>query len=198
MNGIPIVLMTCVGAALIGCEATPKKPVKFPEGTIRLRYESAESYSTCMVASVAMVGNHLLGKQRFSESAIRTALKRHGRDETLVADLKAFLADEGLHLVVLQGRLDGKPPLQLGYWVKSRGYPAICIINRDPDGDPGFNHAVVVIGISENPEDGLADTIHYFDPATVEPLHSDPADEFDTIWGRCQRAMMIVVAPPTD
>jgi hypothetical protein len=55
-----------------------------------------------------------------------------------------------------------------------------------------------VIGISENPEDGSADTIHYFDPSTADALHSDPAEVFDVIWGACQRAMLIVVAPPTD
>jgi hypothetical protein len=187
--------------ALAGCESTEKEkrqPAKYPQDTLRVRYESAESYSTCLVASISMSANYVLGKREFSEESIRTALKSTGRDETLVADLKAYLAEQGLHLITLTGRIDGKPPVRLGYWVQSRGYPVICIINRDPESDPGFNHAVVVIGISANPEDGAADKIHYFDPSAPQPLQSDPVARFQTFWGRCDRAMMIVVAPPSD
>ena len=55
------------------------------------------------------------------------------------------------------------------------------------------------IGIcrSENPECSAADNkVHYFDPASeAEPLRSVAAPAFEADWGRCDRAMLIVVTP---
>ena len=182
--------------ALVGC-TTPGRTAKYPEGALRVRYEEATTYSTCLVASVAMAGNYLLGQRRFTEDRIRNDLKRTGRDETRVGDLKAYLADtkERLYLVVLTGQLNDDPPTGLGYWLKQRGYPVICVINRDPE-DPAFNHAVVVIGISPNSKGGSTDIIHYLDPSSVEPLHATDAAAFEQLWARCSHAMMVVAASP--
>jgi hypothetical protein len=120
-----------------------------------------------------------------------------GLDHTRVGDLKAFLQKRGLELIVLKGELGRKPPTGLSYWSQTRRYPVICVVNRDQNGDPGFNHAVVVIGITENPEADQADMIHYFDPsAPAKPLLSIPAPLFEIQWTQGQRAMMIVVSPP--
>lgn len=176
-----------------GCES-PNRIAKYPEGALRVRYEEASTYSACLVASVVMAANYLAGERRFSENGIRGDLQRAGLDESRVGDLKTYLAGQGLHLVTLAGSLDGKPPLSLKYWLLRRGYPVICVINRNPV-DPNFNHAVVLIGISATEDIESADRIHYLDPSSAEPLHTDDAVTFEVIWARGQHAMMVVVVP---
>lgn len=176
-----------------------RQPVRYPEGTLQVRYESAPDHSTCLVACVAMAANYLVGYHKYDVEAIRSTLKDTGRDETLVGDLKGYLQDQGLYLVCLrQGQADGKPPTGLKYWLKNRGYPVICVINRDTNGDPGFNHAVLVIGISGNPDDPSTDIVHYFDPSTNKPIWWEPVPVFEVLWDRCDRTMMLVVAPSKD
>ena len=178
----------------------PSRIAKYPDGTLRVRYEQATTHSTCLVAGVAMACNYLLGESRFTEQRIRGDLKRSGGDETRVSDLKAYLAKtpEKLWMLTLTGGLNDQPPAGLGYWLNRRGYPAICVINRDPGGDSGFNHAVVVIGFCANPKGESADImVHYLDPSSVEPLHSAKAGVFEGLWARGGHAMILVVAPPT-
>ena len=182
--------------ALIGCE-TPNRIAKYPEGSLRVRYEEASTYSSCLVASVVMAANYVTGERRFSENGIREDVRRAGLDESRVGDLKTYLAGEGLHLVTLAGSLDGKPPTSLRYWLLRRGYPVICVINRDPV-DPNFNHAVVLIGISTTGDVESADRIHYLDPSSVDRLHADDAATFEALWARGQHAMMVVISPPPD
>jgi len=191
-----VIRVTLIGipAALFGCE-TPNRIARYPEGSLRVRYEEATTHSSCLVASVAMAANYMVGEWRFSENVIREDLQRAGLDESRVGDLKTYLAGKGLHLVTLAGSLDGKPPASLRYWLLKRGYPVICIINRDPV-DPNFNHAVVLIGISTTGDIESTDRIHYLDPSSVDPLHADDAATFETIWARGQYAMMVVVSPP--
>ena len=187
-----------LAAGLAGC-SKPHRTARYPNGALRVRYEEATTYSTCLVASVAMASNYLLGQHRFTKDRIRSDLKRTGRDETRVGDLKAYLAEtkERLYLVTLTGQLNDEAPTGLGYWLEQRGYPVICVINLDPD-DPAFNHAVVVIGISPNSNGGSADIIHYLDPSSAEPLHSTDEAAFEQLWARCNHAMMIVAAPPAE
>ncbi len=182
--------------ALIGCDG-PRRTEQYPPGALPVRYEAATTHSTCLVAGVAMAANYLLGQPKFTEKRIREELRQSGRDETLVADLKGYLEEKGLYLLTLSGQLNSKPPTDLAWWVEKRGYPAICVINRDP-ADPAFNHAVVVIGISRKPGGDSVDMIHYFDPSTRQRLYSSEAAAFEVLWARGQRAMMIVVAPPPD
>jgi hypothetical protein len=179
---------------LWGCEQ-PNRVIRYPDGALQVRYEAATSYSSCLVASVAMAANYLVGERRFSEPDMRQELSRAGLDETQVRDMKLYLDSRGLHLVALSGQLDEKPPTGLGFWLNQRGYPVICVINPHSD-DPAFNHAVVVIGFSRQGGAEIADRIHYFDPSLTEPLHSCEAAEFDAYWGRGGHTMMIVVAPP--
>jgi len=178
-----------------GCAAPPRKVVSHPPGTLRVVYEQSTVHSSCLVASAVMAANYLLDRRVLTEEGVRQELAARGRDETRVADIRAFLAEQGLHLVVLQGRLDGEPPAGLEYWLKNRGYPVICVINRQP-GDPAFNHAVVVIGISSNPQKPGVDIIHYLDPSSAEPLHSVERPVFQILWGAGDCAMMVVVRPP--
>lgn len=186
-----------------GCDQSQRRLVTYPRGTLPIHYEAASVPTACLVAGVAMAANYLVGERKFTEPQIRAALARQNLDEKKVADLKTFLETQGLELVVLAGRMDGEPPLGLRYWLLSRGYPVICVINRqgaDPDVsrpvDPQFNHAVVVTGFSANPADPAADILYYLDPSTADPLQSVGLAEFDAMWARCDRAMMLVVQPP--
>lgn len=183
-------------ASISGCEA-PKPIHTFPAGTLPVRYEPATTHSTCLVASVAMAANYLLGERRFSEKQLRTELEQAGKDETLTRDLKDFLETKGLYLIALTGQIDGKPPMSMSYWVVKRGYPTICVINREA-GQHAFNHAVVVIGISPKSAEQSADTIHYLDPGTKEPLQSCNAADFETLWSAGGYSMLLVVAPPPE
>jgi hypothetical protein len=188
------VLLAGLGLAATGCEQ-PRQSAKYPEDTLQVRYEASTAYSGCLIACVAMAANYLLDKQEFSETGIRQVMRQARLDETRIADVRNFLSGKGLHLVTLSGGLDGKPPGSLGYWVRERGYPAICVINRQV-GEPGFNHAVVVIGISGTGPVDSADTIHYLDPSSPKQLHSEEAGVFEANWSRGQNAMLIVVHPP--
>lgn len=178
-----------------GCQEPARKIVTHPEGTLRVPYEVASAPSSCLVASVTMAANYLEGQRRFKEPAVRVALKQQKLDETKVTDLRTYLTGQGLDLIAVSGELDGKPPLGLKFWSVTKGYPVICVINQH-EGDPQFNHAVVVTGFSANADKPLADIVYYLDPATRDPLQSVGLWEFDTWWGRCGRAMMVVVKPP--
>jgi hypothetical protein len=182
--------------ALFGCDQ-PRPAVTFPPNTLPVRYEPATSHTTCLVAAVAMAGNYLIGDRRMTEKSIREDMKAAGRDETKIEDIRTFLQDKGLYLLTLSGQLDGKPPSSLRYWLVERGYPVICVINRNGD-DPAFNHAVVVTGIEHTDPEVSADKIVYLDPSVGQVLHTDDEKAFDVLWQRGERAMLIVVAPPRD
>lgn len=191
------ILLLLLAICLPGCQQ-PKRSFRLPPGCLPVRYEAATTYSSCLVASVAMAANYVLNDRKFSEGQIRSDLKRLGYDETRVGDLQAYLRGEpgGLHLVALAGELDDNPPIGLKYWLEQRGYPVICVINRDPRSDPAFNHAVVVIGICTNPNGCSADIIHYLDPSSAAQLHSATADEFEVLWASGEHAMMVVCQKP--
>lgn len=188
-----LAVLIVITAASTGCES-PHRIAKYPDGSLQVRYEEATTHSSCLVASVAMAANYVVGERRFSENGIREDLKRAGWDESRVGDLKTYLTEQGLHLVTLAGSLDGNPPVSLKYWLLRRGYPVICVINRDPV-DPNFNHAVVLIGISTTGDIESTDRIHYLDPSSADPLHADDAVKFEAAWARGQYAMMVVVVP---
>jgi len=177
-----------------GCQE-PQRVAQYPEDTLQVRYESSSKYSGCLIACVAMAANYLLDKTAFSEASIHGDLLVSGLDESRIGDVRKYLAQKGLHLITLSGRLDGKPPASLKYWLNDRGYPVICVINRQPS-DPAHNHAVVVIGISKMASVESADRIHYLDPSSPLQLHSEEFATFETNWARGQHAMMIVVQPP--
>ncbi len=187
-------LLTAVCVA--GCQVE-RPPVTYPPGTLPVRLEPSTSHRTCLVACAAMAANYLLGERRFTESSIREELRLSGRDETGIDDLKAYLAEKGLHLVSLAGRIDGKPPTALRYWLAERGYPVICIINRE-GANPAFNHAVVVTGIQAKSGESPTDIITCLDPSLPQAVQNVSAAEFDILWERGQHAMMIVVAPPVE
>jgi hypothetical protein len=147
------------------------------------------------VAAVVMASNYVLGERRLTENLVRDELRRSGRDETAIEDLKDFLPSKGLHMVTLAGTIDGKPPTSLRYWVMQRGYPVICIINREGE-DPAFNHAVVVTGIQAKPGESPTDIITCLDPSLPQAIDNVSAAEFGILWERGLHAMMIVVAPP--
>jgi hypothetical protein len=178
-----------------GCEGPPEPIKTHPPNALRVMYEEATSHRTCLVASVAMAANYLLDERQFTEQNLVEALHKTGRDETSIRDMKAHLLEQGLHLLALKGTLDAEPPTGLGYWLSRRGYPVICVINREND-SPGYNHAVVVIGISSNPDEPGTDMIQYLDPGWGLPLHVAAEQEFDRLWRRGDYAMMVVVQPP--
>jgi hypothetical protein len=169
--------------------------MKYPAGALKVGYEDATEPSSCLVASVAMAANYLLGEREFSEALMLKEFKHMGRDETSISDIKEYMVEKGLYMFNLAGELDTVPPISLRYWLEKRGYPVICIISEHPGG-PEFNHAVVVIGICANPKRGSVDSIHYFDPSSFEALTSMDAKNFEKLWDRGGRAMLIVVKPP--
>lgn len=183
--------------AAVGCE-TPAKTVRYPEGALPVRYESSATASGCLAASIAMASNYLLGNTRYTEASLIRDMRAARLDESSIGDVKTFLEKQGLYVITLSGQLGGKPPGRIEYWLKERGYPVICVVNRDPQGDSAFNHAVVVIGISPKSDEKSADIIQYLDPSAREPLQSADAVAFDVLWTRGQHAMMIVVAPPPE
>ncbi|MBI4578173.1 MAG: hypothetical protein HY718_00630 [Planctomycetes bacterium] len=180
-----------------GCEAPQRQPASYPANTLPVHYEEATAPTSCLVASVTMAANYLVGKRQFTEPDIRTAMQDGGLDETSISDVRSYLEGRGLYLLTLAGRTDDKPPLGLLFWLERRGYPVICVINRQGD-DPGFNHAVVVTGFSRNVDSPSADIVYYLDPAAREPLQSLSLSEFEAAWERGERAMMLVVAPPSE
>jgi len=186
-----VLILTLI--VLAGCQSPSKIP-KYPSGALRVQYEDANSYTTCLVASVAMASNYLIGERKFTVTSIVDDLGRKAREETSISDLKDYLDENGLYMVTLSGKLDANPPTGLEYWVKKRGYPVICVINNRPK-NPAFRHAILVIGISPNPKGGSADIIYYFDPSSVEALHHMDADEFERQWAPSEHAMMIVTKP---
>jgi hypothetical protein len=178
-----------------GCEAPRPKFTTHPPGTLPVHYEEASTPTSCLVASAVMAANYLLGQPRFTEPGVRKAMKEQRLDETQVTEMQTFLVGQGLDLIALSGRLDGKPTLGLRFWVERKGYPVICIINRLGE-EPKFNHAVVVTGFSEGAGSPPADIVYYLDPSTREPLQSVPATEFEKYWHRGNNTMLLVVAPP--
>ncbi len=182
---------------LAGCQGPQRKFVTYPPGTLAVPYETASGPTACLVASVSMAANYLVDKHEFAEPAVRAEMKAQGLQENSVADVKKYLEERGLYLVTLTGEADGRPPLGLGFWLERRGYPVICIINEH-GADQKFNHAVVVTGISKNSADPPADIVYYLDPAAAEPLQSSELTQFEAAWELGKRAMMIVVAPPTE
>ena len=178
-----------------GCEAPKRKFTTYPPGTLPVPYEVASTPSSCLVASVTMAANYLLGQHRFTEPGVRSAMKEQLLDETSVADMRTFLGTQGLDLIALSGQLDGKPTVGLRFWVERKGYPAIAIINKLGD-DPKFNHAVVVTGFSADAGSPPADIVYYLDPSTREPLQSAGRAEFEKYWALGDHAMLLVVAPP--
>lgn len=192
-KAMPALILT-LGPLLAGCEETNKR-VQYPPGALPVRYESATTHSSCLVAGVAMGARYLLPASDYTEPKIRRDLAAGGLDESRVGDLKRYLAGEGLHLVTLTGELGDRPLFGMGYWVRSRGHPVLCVINQEGPDAEAFNHAVTVIGISSNQNPDLPDIIHYFDPSAAEPLHSLAAPAFDELWSRGQHAMMVVTMP---
>ncbi|GMV97034.1 MAG: hypothetical protein AMXMBFR83_13930 [Phycisphaerae bacterium] len=189
-----MVMMACGAVLSAGCGAN-RRVVSYPPDALIVAYEPATTYSTCLLAATAMAANYLEDRRRFTVPAMLAELRRAGADESRVGDVRRYLADKGLHLVALSGRLDDKPEEGLSFWLNAKGYPPICIINRTGD-NPAFNHAVVVIGIQSRADS--TETIHYLDPSADPPLFSCDRSAFETLWGRCGRAMLLVVRPPAD
>jgi hypothetical protein len=181
-------------AMTAGCEA-PRRLVSYPPGALPVTFERSTSYSTCLAASVIMAANYLEDSPRFKLKDVVAEIRSYGGDETKVADLKEYLAGKGLHLFSMAGRTNDVPPVGMGYWVRQKGYPVVCVINRVGT-SPDFNHAVVVIGMRENLGVETADTIHYLDPSADNPLYTCSEASFETMWARCQHAMLVVTKPP--
>lgn len=169
---------------------------RHPPGTLKVRFEATTSDTSCLVASAVMAANYLQNKTRFTEPAMRRAMRQRGLDESRVADVAAFLQSNGLELIALQGQRSLDRPTGLGYWLR-RGYPPICIINKIGK-SADYNHAVVVIGFDRPNDDPARDEtiIYYLDPSSPRQLESGSARQFDGWWSAGQRALLIVTAAP--
>jgi hypothetical protein len=183
-------------AAVTGCGPTPKL-IGYPPGALPVEYEPATTYSACLVASVSMAANYAEGRPRFTVPEVLEDLKKEGADETKVQDLKKYLARKGLDVWALAGQMDEKPPTGLGFWLREKQYPPVCVINRI-GGSSDYNHAVVVIGLRENRAMESADRIHYLDPSADKPLYTCSLDAFEEMWARCGHAMLVVTKGPVE
>lgn len=179
-----------------GCEASRRLDT-YPAGALAVQYEPASDYSACLVASVTMAANYLAGEHRYAEPAMLAELRQAGLDPSRAGDLKRHLSGKGLHLLTLAGRLEGRPPAGLFYWLRERGYPVICVINRSGT-NLAYNHAVVVIGAQEPSSERTGGAVHYLDPSADEPLQTCTLATFEEMWQRGQWAMMVVLKPPAD
>ncbi|GMU23953.1 MAG: hypothetical protein AMXMBFR13_40300 [Phycisphaerae bacterium] len=179
-----------------GCQ-TPRRLETYPPGALPVPYEAATTYSSCLLASTAMAANYTVDALRFSEKQMLADFQHQRADVSRVGEVKRYLKERGLHLMTVEGGLDGPPPRGLRDWLTVRRYPVICVINRE-GADPAFNHAVVVIGVSSKADAESSDTIYYLDPSTQHPLHACTPGEFEELWSRGGHAMMVVLVPPRE
>lgn len=170
---------------------------EFPPGTVRVGYLAATDYTDCLVASVSMCANYVLGGRRFSPVELRRDLTAAGLDHALVADVGPLLAERGFELRPLVGELSDAPPLGLGWWVLQRGYPVTCVVNKFA-GNADYNHAIVVIGINGGGSAESAEAVYVLDPASPKRLERWERLEFLHYWGSAGRVMLPLFETPGD
>ncbi len=184
-------------AILAGCHE-PKIAVRqYPPTALRVRYVAATDYTDCLLASVVMVANYVSGHDRLEAGRLRREMRAEGLDPTVIGDFQTWAARYGLKLIALRGALDAEPPRDLAWWVVERGYPVICVINRH-EGNPDYNHAVVVIGVDFDDSTQQVAGLDVLDPAAPRRLVHLPRADFERDWSATNRVMMLVFDAPRD
>jgi hypothetical protein len=192
---IPVTLLMLFAPACYKREAIDV----YPPNSLHVRYEDVSSDQSCLVASVVMAANYVDPHAELRESAALQEIADAGMDETLVADVKKWIDSKGFKLIHLKGQFNNQPPFGMHYWVQNRGYPVVCIVEKEedkPSEELSFHHAVVVIGVDVDANVDNVDRIHYIDPISIKRLEFDTADDFEASWARGGYGMLLVILPP--
>lgn len=170
---------------------------EYPPNALKVRYVSATDYTDCMLASAVMCANYIVGQDRFTAPRVRAQFAHEGLDMTRVGDVRRFFEDRAIKLIPLKGNLGEKPPLGLFWWVVSRGYPVICVVNQEEGAPEEFNHAVVVIGVDVDDntkaasEENVGELI-VLDPASAKRLERWDRETFVSRWQATDRVMLLM------
>ncbi|GJM24933.1 MAG: hypothetical protein DHS20C16_13480 [Phycisphaerae bacterium] len=172
---------------------------EYPPNALKVRYVSATDFTDCLLASAVMCMNYVVGQDRFAAPRVRQQMDSEGFDLTRVGDVRMFLEGRRIKLIPLKGELSTEPPLGLAWWVISRGYPVICVVNEEEGAPEEFNHAVVVIGVDvddngDNGSDngsGIGDVI-VLDPASQKRLERWDRETFLSRWQPTGNVMLLV------
>lgn len=163
----------------------------FPPNSLRVRYVPASDYTDCLVASVVMCANYVLGSDHFSPSGVRRELAADGLDPTRIGDVRMWLDGKGIKMVPLKGELSDTPPLGLGWWVQERGYPVICVVNKF-GGNAEYNHAVVVIGVETGETAGQLGAVYVLDPASPRGVERWEHRTVEHYWRSTGQIMLLL------
>ncbi|NOX58411.1 MAG: hypothetical protein GXP29_06070 [Planctomycetes bacterium] len=180
---------------------------EYPPNALKVRYVAATTYTDCLLASTVMCANYIAGQDRFAAPRVTRQMADEGYDMTRVGDVRSFFAKRQVKLIPLKGNLSDKPPLGLLWWVASRGYPVICVVNQqeadspaydgpDPVPEPEeFNHAVVVIGVDRDDNTDEVSGVVVLDPASEKRLERWDLESFSTFWDATDRVMLLMIDP---
>ncbi len=165
---------------------------EYPQSALKVRYVAATDFTDCLLASAVMCTNYVIGQDRFKAPRVREQLASEGLDLTRVGDVRLFLADRHIKLIALKGELGNEPPLGLAWWVISRGYPVICVVNEEEGAPEEFNHAVVVIGVELDDTEGAVGDVIVLDPASQKRLERWDRETFLSRWQPTGNVMLLV------
>ncbi|MCA9250910.1 MAG: hypothetical protein KDA54_07225 [Phycisphaerales bacterium] len=164
----------------------------YPPNALKVRYVSATDFTDCLLASAVMCVNYVVGQDRFEATRVRKQLADEGLDLTRVGDVRAFWADRRIKFIPLKGELTNEPPMGLAWWVVSRGYPVICVVNQEEGAPEEFNHAVVVIGVDVDDNNGAVGDVIVLDPASAKRLERWDRETFLSRWVPTGNVMLLV------
>ncbi len=165
---------------------------QYPSNALKVRYVAATDLTDCLLASSVMCMNYLAGQDRFAAPRLRQQMSADGLDMTRVGDMREFLADRRIKLIPLKGELAADPPLGLIWWVVSRGYPVICVVNQEEGAPEEFNHAVVVIGVDVDDNKDIVGDVILLDPASQKRLERWTPEKFLERWIPTGKAMLLM------
>ena len=193
MNRLHVFAIGVVGLVVTAAGCHQRIAVDtYPQDALKVRYVAATDYTDCLLASTVMCANYIVGQDRFAAPRVRSQMASAGLDMTRVGDVRTFFADRAIKLIPLKGNLGHKPPLGVLWWVVSRGYPVICVVNQQEGGSEEFNHAVVVIGADVDDNTDVVSDVVILDPASGKRLERWDRETFMSGWEATGRVMLLM------
>jgi len=190
------VAVLALAPGLLGASCQKRVAVDhFPPGALQVGYVAAANYTDCLVASVVMCANYVRGSEWCSAARLRSELTAAGKDPALTGDMRSWLAGRNITMIALRGELSDAQPTGLGWWVRQRGYPVTCVVNRHA-GKADYNHAVVVIGIDARGATADAEAVYVLDPASPKRLERWDRLSFEHYWGSGGSVMLPLFETP--
>ncbi|MCP4247639.1 MAG: hypothetical protein GY778_11370 [bacterium] len=191
--------IAAAGAVLAGAlGATCQRRIaidEYPSGVLRVRFVQATRLTDCLLAGVVMCTNYVTASERFDPQRLRDVFAERGLDPTRTADVRAWLADEGIELTPLIGALSDEPQTGLGWWVARRGYPTMCVVNKF-GGNADYNHAVVVIGFAGSGSAESASEVYVLDSSSPKRLEQWDRLTFEHYWASAGNIMLPLYEMP--